>query len=259
MEAACRRGWFEIGFAIQSPILYSTESSRAAIRISVAAILSITSLGAAKRIALAANIKAVNLGCGVTVAPGWINIDNSPNARLSKFPRLRRLLWKTGVLSDQHYSVPWEKNILIHDLRNRLPFADCSIDYVYTSHVLEHLAVTDARKLIKEVFRILKPEGMVRLVVPDLAYGARRYLDGLATNPSDPKAAPEFINWLQLSRPGVRDPHLWMYDAPSLSAVLTEAGFTNTAVCEHKQGRVPDCAVLDGRPDESLHIEAEKR
>jgi predicted SAM-dependent methyltransferase len=76
--------------------------------------------------------------------------------------------------------------------------------------VLEHLAAADAMKLIEEIFRVLKPGGMVRLVVPDLAYGARGYIDALANNPSDPKAAPEFLNWLQLSRSGVRDAHLWM-------------------------------------------------
>lgn len=185
-------------------------------------------------------------------------MDNSPNARLSKYPRLRWLLWKLGVLSDEHYSVSWLKSILIHDLRKRLPFPDRSVDYVYTSHVLEHLAAADARKLIEEVFRVLKPGGMVRLVVPDLAYGARGYLDALANNPSDPKAAPAFLDWLGLSTSGVRDPHLWMYDAPSLSAVLTQAGFINAVVCQYQQGQVPDCAILDVRPDESLYLEAEK-
>jgi hypothetical protein len=66
------------------------------------------------------------------------------------------------------------------------------------------------------------------------------------------------LNWLQLSRPGVRDPHRWMYDAPSLAAILGEAGFINTTVCEYREGRVPDCAILDNHPDDSLHLEAEK-
>jgi predicted SAM-dependent methyltransferase len=210
-------------------------------------------------IPLPEKVKAVNLGCGITVAPGWINIDNSPNARLSRYPRLRWLLLKAGVLSDAHYSVSWPKSILIHDLRKKLPFSDCSVNYVYTSHVLEHLTAADARKLIKEVFRILKPGGMARVVVPDLAYGARCYLDALANNPSDPNAAPGFLNWLGLSRSGVRAPHLWMYDASSLSAVLTQAGFINAVVCKCGHGQVPDCAALDVRPDESLYIEVEKR
>jgi hypothetical protein len=34
--------------------------------------------------ALPVGAKAINLGCGLSIAPGWMNIDNSPNARLSK-------------------------------------------------------------------------------------------------------------------------------------------------------------------------------
>lgn len=205
---------------------------------------------------LPAGVKALNLGCGLSVAPGWINIDNSPNARLSKYPLLRWLLWKLGILSDLHYRINWSKTIEIHDLKKRLPYADSTIDYVYTSHFLEHHALVDARRLIAEVFRILKPGGVARIVVPDLALGARLYLNALESN--DPKAAPEFLSWMQLSRQGVRDPLLWMYDAPSLGAMLTETGFTRVSVCAFKQGRVPDCDILDNRPEDSLHIEAEK-
>ena len=96
------------------------------------------------------------------------------------------------------------------------------------------------------------------MVVPDLAAGARQYVAAMQSNPNDAKAAPEFLNWLQLSRTGVRDPHLWMYDAASLTAMLSECGFANAVVCEYQKGRVPDCDILDNRPEESLYLEAEK-
>jgi SAM-dependent methyltransferase len=125
---------------------------------------------------LPAGATAINLGCGLSAAPDWINIDNSPNARLSKYPLLKRLLWKLGVLSNPHYNVPWSRSIEVHDLKKPLPYADSSIDYVYTSHFLEHLSHDDGQKLIGEVFRVLKPRGLVRVVVPDLAIGARHYV-----------------------------------------------------------------------------------
>lgn len=208
--------------------------------------------------ALPAGAKAINLGCGLSIAPGWINIDNSPNARLSKYPRLKWALWKLGVLSRPHYDVAWSRSIQIHDLRKRLPYPDSSIDYVYTSHFLEHLSRHDAQKLIVEAFRVMKPGGLLRVVVPDLAIGVRQYLAAMQVNPHDAKAAPEFLNWLQLSRPGARDPHLWMYDAPSLAAMLNDCGFINAVVCEYQKGRAPDCDILDNRPIDSLHLEAEK-
>ena len=161
-------------------------------------------------------------------------------------------------MSNYHYSVPWSRSIEVRDLTKPLLYADSSIDFVYTSHLLEHLSRDDARKLIEEAFRVLKPRGLVRLVVPDLAVGARDYVAALQSNPNDAKAAPAFLNWLQLSRTGARDPHLWMYDAPSLAAILSECGFVNPAVCEYRRGRVPDCEILDNRPEDSLHLEAEK-
>ena len=207
---------------------------------------------------LATGITAVNIGCGTSIAPGWVNIDNSPNARLSKYPRLRWTLWKTGILSDRLYHVEWADSILIHDVRKKLPFADLSVDYVYTSHFLEHNSLTAAKRLIDDVYRVLRIGGVLRIVVPDLEIGARRYLNALEKNPPDTGAAPEFLHWLQLSRPGDRDPHLWMYDGPSLTALLREHGFANVVVCRFKEGRVPDCDVLDNRPDDSLYLEAEK-
>jgi predicted SAM-dependent methyltransferase len=209
-------------------------------------------------VALSVDTKAVNLGCGTSVAPGWINLDNSPNARLSKYPWLRWCLWRLRLLSDNHYNVPWPKSIVIHDLRRKLPFQDATIDFVYASHVLEHLRQDDAQKLIQDVYRVLRPGGLTRIVVPDLAFGAQRYLDALQADPGNSQAASDFLNSLQLREPGHRNPHLWMYDTPSLKSLLTEVGFIHVAVCKHKHGRVPDSDILDNRPEGSLHMEAEK-
>lgn len=202
--------------------------------------------------------RALNLGCGVQAADGWINIDNSPNARLAKLPRLRWLLWKAGVISDEHYRVAWPNSMMIRDLSRPLPFADCSIDFVYTSHFLEHNSRDQAEHLVAEMHRVLKPGGLVRVVVPDLEFGARRYLDSLRAGPEACEAAPAFLDWLQLGRGGVRDPHLWMYDAASLKSMLLRAGFTDAVVCGYREGRLPDCEILDNRPEDSVHIEAGK-
>jgi GT2 family glycosyltransferase/SAM-dependent methyltransferase len=201
---------------------------------------------------------ALNLGCGLTVAPGWINIDNSPNARLSKHPVLRWLLWKLRIVSDGHYRVKWPACIATHDLRRGLPYPDCFADYVYTSHCLEHLSNTDVQRIVRDLFRVLKPGGVVRIVVPDLALGARRYLERLQFNPADGSAAPDFLEWMQLGKPGRRDPHLWMYDAASLRKLLLDEGFTDVVVCGYRQSRVPDCDVLDRRPEDSVHVEGVK-
>lgn len=84
--------------------------------------------------------------------PGWVNLDSSAD-----FP---------GVIT--------------HDLRRGLPFPDENFDAVYGSHVLEHLEPDAAARLLRECHRVLRPEGIVRIVVPDLEAIAKLYLESLA-------------------------------------------------------------------------------
>ena len=72
----------------------------------------------------------LNLGCGLTAPKNWINIDSSMNARLAKFPLVRYILFKIGLLSKQLYEIPWPKNIVIRDLRKKLPFKENLVEKV---------------------------------------------------------------------------------------------------------------------------------
>lgn len=94
----------------------------------------------------------VNIGCGSVFHPGWINLDSAPVG-----PAVRA-----------------------HDARGPLPFADASVDVVYHAHMLEHLEADDARKFLAECHRVLRPGGIVRVVVPDLEGIAQVYLRELA-------------------------------------------------------------------------------
>ncbi len=80
---------------------------------------------------------------------------------------------------------------------------DDSFDLVYHSHFLEHLTPDQAAFIIKECFRVLKPGGVLRIVVPDLEYNARLYLDALAeatsgSRPPDPLVASRY-QWALLN------------------------------------------------------------
>lgn len=95
-------------------------------------------------------IKYLNIGCGNIFHPDWINID------LIKSP-----------------------DIINHDIKKALPFPDNEIEVIYHSHMLEHLNKQDAEKFIKECFRILKPGGIMRIVIPDLEEICKEYLINL--------------------------------------------------------------------------------
>ncbi|MEO2030602.1 MAG: methyltransferase domain-containing protein [Planctomycetaceae bacterium] len=62
------------------------------------------------------------------------------------------------------------------DLRNRLPFQDRSARLIYCCHTLEHLFPEDAIRVLKEMYRVIADDGVVRLAVP----GFERCLDIVA-------------------------------------------------------------------------------
>jgi len=97
-------------------------------------------------------VKLVNIGCGAVFHSDWINLDVEPVSS-----EVRRL-----------------------DARRPLPFADGSVDAVYHSHVLEHLSAAEAAGFLAECWRVLRPGGAVRVVVPDLEGIAKAYLCALA-------------------------------------------------------------------------------
>ncbi|MEO5955283.1 MAG: methyltransferase domain-containing protein [Nitrospiraceae bacterium] len=55
----------------------------------------------------------------------------------------------------------------------QLPFADGSYDFVFASHVLEH--IPDDRKALSEIRRILKPNGIAILPVPIISQNTIEY------------------------------------------------------------------------------------
>jgi len=201
---------------------------------------------------LAPGTVAVNLGCGTTVAPGWVNLDNSPTARLVALPVVPKLVGLVRRLPS------WPAGMIVRDLRKPLPFANGSVDFVYSSHTLEHLTRDDAERLLREVTRVLKPGGVARIVVPDLAVGVARYVAD--TTSGDPNAAHGLMSMLELGRGGRRhrSSHKWMWDGASLTAAMAAAGMADARVLTGGEGQAPDLDVLDARRDHSAHVEATK-
>jgi len=112
----------------------------------------------------------LNIGCGSTFHPAWINIDIRSND-----PVVREI-----------------------DIRQGLPFQDGFFDACYSSHMLEHLDVETAVHLTREAKRVLKPGGVIRIVVPDLEGIARRYLECLGgARAGDPAAEFEY-DWMTM-------------------------------------------------------------
>ncbi len=199
----------------------------------------------------------VNLGAGLTVASDWVNVDGSLNALFASWPRwIHRILYKASGASAYYtfhlyHSILRQNRFVFHDLSYGVPFADNTIDCVVSSHFLEHLSQRDGRRLVEEIYRVLKPGGRVRLSVPDLDYALSLYARG--------EKERMLRNYFFVDQHGsYYARHKYMYDFDILKTVLAEKGFTQIAKCAFQQGKLPDIRLLDIHPEDSLIVEAIK-
>ncbi len=199
----------------------------------------------------------LHLGCGSLTPAGWVNIDGSWNARLAKMPRVRWLLRTAGILTQSQYDTVWSPNIFIHDLRKPLPFPDGSASAIYAPHFLTELHFENAMRLLKECYRVIKPGGVLRIVVSDLRAFVMEYM-GQRTLRDMPKG---ILDMLPADRLNVRlvlhDPaqsanvfyrmylamtgfhsNKWVYDAESLTAHVCSAGFIDTQEMKFRESRI---------------------
>lgn len=210
-----------------------------------------------RRVAPAGPVTKVNLGSALLVAPGWINVDASVNALLGGAPRpvlgvLYRWTGSRALFSrDEYVRILRSHRFVHHDFRFGLPFADDSVDYVYSSHLLEHLHRDDALRLLGEVHRILKPGGVARICVPDLSHALALYQEG--------KKQESLEYFFSPTRAGALNRHQYMYDAELLAGALRSSGFAEVTRRAFQEGDVPDLVELDNRPEETLYMEARKR
>ena len=92
--------------------------------------------------------------------------------------------------SEEKYGVRSKRKLDInHDLSSPLPLPieDSSFDCIYTSHTLEHLTLSQVTHVLNQAHRVLKPGGVLRIIVPDFSLYHKNYL---AKNLA-------FFNWIR--------------------------------------------------------------
>src|SRR4030042_962249 len=82
----------------------------------------------------------VHIGCGEKNAPGFINVDARPLARM---------------------------HVVTDDITSLADFDSGTVDLVYMCHILEHIKRNDLQKVLSEMKRVLKVGGVLRISVPD--------------------------------------------------------------------------------------------
>ena len=57
---------------------------------------------------------------------------------------------------------------IVHDIETKLPFEDNSVDEIRLHHSLEHCAMQSLPGMALDWYRVLKPGGQLRIVVPEI-------------------------------------------------------------------------------------------
>ena len=202
----------------------------------------------------------INLGCGSRTPSGWVNVDFALGARLMKLPGFKSINKKLGL-----FKMDWDENIELHDLTKRFPWSDDSVDQIYSSHTLEHLSRMDGRHFLKEAHRVLRNDGVLRIVVPDLACIVSQYSQGELR-------ADHFVENLGVLytdgergikarlAPLIANPHKCMYDEKTLISIFEELGFSAQPK-RYLDSEIEDIESieLEHRTEEAVIVEGRKR
>ncbi len=141
------------------------------------------------------------------------------------------------------------------NLEHPLPFAADSVDGIFHEHLLEHLPIAAGFDFLCANRRLLRPGGVLRVVVPDAGAYLRSYSadgEGVITQlrpdrPSDLLAVNELFYGYT---------HVAMYDEATLGLLLRAAGFETIERCGFGESRLDPCPDSEHRRPESLYMEA---
>jgi len=184
----------------------------------------------------------LNVGCGPNTHSEFINLEYN---------------WQPGL------DLCW-------DLTKGLPFEDRSMNGIFSEHCLEHFSLPTVRLVVDELFRILRPGGTIRIVVPDAGMYLDTYQrhsrgdDGVSFPFQEVVCAKTKIDSPMVSVNEIfysdRDSlagHRCMFDYSLLSEILCKAGFSDVKRRCFGEGR--DRMLLIDTPSrriESMYVEA---
>lgn len=150
---------------------------------------------------------------------------------------------------------PWPNVTHVHDLNIfPYPFESNSAQKIYLGDVIEHVSKFDAPLMVGEIYRILKPNGILEITCPDFRWIAER----IVYNDWHEKANVEWLNrnedpwdnamdywfggWRNINEykmPGMG--HINGFDEKSLNKLLSSVGFINIVRIKDNRNPSPAC------------------
>lgn len=186
----------------------------------------------------------VNLGSGSRGHTDWVNVD---------------------FLAMPSVNCVW-------DCRRSLPFDDISVQCIFTEHFFEHLDYTEEIPVIlSECLRVLRPGGVIRIIVPDAEKYLRAYcepgwealtkLRDLRADHFDRYTHGTYGTKMELINEVFRQAysHKFAWDHDTFDRVLRHVGFASVHRAQFGQSLDPALAIdFADRAHESLYVEAVK-
>jgi len=120
----------------------------------------------------------IHLGCGKNALDGFFNFDNNVFLFFKFIPFIENFLGLFNFVPKwfcEFISISRQKNIKYCDVSKKIPFNDSTVDLIYSCHMLEHLDQNETKVFFNESFRVLKPNGILRIVVPDFQILVDKY------------------------------------------------------------------------------------
>lgn len=162
----------------------------------------------------------IQLGCGTNPMQGWLNTDYDDR----------------------------DPEVAFLDCTEAFPLPDGRFDYVFSEHLIEHLDYADGCRMLEECYRILRPEGKIRISTPNFNF----LLELCKENKSDLQR--KYIQWCAEMWSKVYQPdvvfvvnnffrewkHQFIYSPDVLSDALKKAGFQNPTIQSPGQSDDPN-------------------
>jgi Methyltransferase domain len=214
----------------------------------------------------------IHIGCGQTLIPGFVNIDNSPSALLARCNRqLLLLLKKISLINRDQLAFALKlkegkKEFLRADCL-KLPFGNDYIDFCYSSHMIGWcLSQEQLHAFFRELYRVMKPDAGLRLTFLDfdlVANEFQRHRNTLDFSKRLPFGVREFNfrNKLKfLFSPNMQNGIV--LNAQTATLLLEQHGFTGISLLDPGETMFSSTLVgeidLSQRKEESVFIECKK-
>jgi len=149
----------------------------------------------------------LHIGCGPHRLEGWLNTD-----------------------------VDTSQAAIYLDATARFPFAPNTFEFIFSEHMIEHIPIAAAEGFLSECARVLKPNGVLRIATPDMAFLFELWKDNNSPRNISyvQNAARHFRNFPPISNTCTTINnffynwgHCFIYDEESLITLIKRSGLNS--------------------------------